>query len=243
MSVSRPRSAPPATASASRNGRPPVTRQEIVRAALELIEEEGLEVLSMRRLAKRLGVYPTAIYYHAGNKAQLMALVFQEVMGQMVLPDSEGLSWQDWMRAMAAEARRALGEYPALASYFVAEIQVNSASLRLSEMTLDVLHDAGFKDALLVKAYNAIIGAVFGWISGEYSADPSDADAGWQSHFENELTRAADELPVLRANRDRLANRAFMLRWSSGPSAEMSESFYFMLDALLLGLEGMRQRS
>jgi AcrR family transcriptional regulator len=213
----------------------------IVDAALEAIDRDGMESLSMRGLATSLSVYPQTLYWHVGNKAQLVALLFQEVLEQVELPDPETTPWTEWLFEMASEVRRAMSSQARLAAHFVGQIQVVSPSLRITEATLRSLTVGGFRGHELVTVYNTVMGAVFGWISTEFSADPPDADARWREEFEQRLRETDDAaLPTIKANVELLANRAFMLRWSSGESTNMHDSFELMVRSLISGLVATR---
>lgn len=230
----RPRLRPDGTRAPARV---PLSPDDVVDAAVAMVDRDGFDSLSMRGLAKEMGVYPTALYWHAGNKAQLLALVCQRVLEEIKLPPLDGTAWQDWILAMGVDARRVLGTHPHLAAYFVSQLQVSTSSLLLAERTLAVLSAAGFHGNTLLFAYNNVLGSIFGWISGEFAADPQDADSTWREHFEEELTATDTTLvPTIRSNLPLVANQAFMLRWSSGPAAPMNGSFDFMLTSLTLGL-------
>jgi AcrR family transcriptional regulator len=89
--------------------RAPLTRAQVVTEALAAIDADGVDALTMRKLADRLGVYPTAVYWHAGNKAALLAAVCEHVLAGLELPPvHDGTDWQEWIRAMARAARATL---------------------------------------------------------------------------------------------------------------------------------------
>jgi TetR/AcrR family tetracycline transcriptional repressor len=232
--VARPQLRPDGTRATARV---PLSPEDVVDAALALVDGDGFDSLSMRGLAKSMGVYPSALYWHAGNKDQLLALVCQRVLEEIALPPLDGTDWQDWIVTMGTDARRVLGSHPHLAAYFVSQLQISTSSLLLAERTLAVLSRAGFCGDSLLHAYNSVLGSIFGWISGEFAADPQDAGFAWREHFEAEL-RATDKqlVPTIRSNLPLVANHAFMLRWSSGQRVPMNGSFDFMLRSLTLGL-------
>ncbi|WP_053202484.1 TetR family transcriptional regulator [Jiangella muralis] len=221
--------------------RPPITVDQILDAALEIVDTEGIDALGMRRVAGDLGVYPQTLYWHLGNKAQLVALLFQRVLDGADIPSPEGHEWDRWLKATAIEVRRALGEHPHLAPVFASTMQVSSPSLRLAELTLRALSAAGFSGHQLLTVYNAYMGSVFGWISTEFSAQPLDADDAWQDEFREHLRSVGDEAPTISGNYDLLANKAFMLRWGSGVTNEMTDSFDLMVESLLKGFASMRE--
>ena len=73
----------------ARMPRDTLTREQIVAAAIELLDAEGLEGLNMRALGKRLGSAATAVYWHVGSKANLIALAGDQVWGEIALPDAD----------------------------------------------------------------------------------------------------------------------------------------------------------
>ncbi|MGH3585522.1 MAG: TetR/AcrR family transcriptional regulator C-terminal domain-containing protein [Pseudonocardia sp.] len=218
--------------------RRPLTRREVVAAALELVDAEGVDTLTMRKLADRIGVYPTAVYWHAGNKASLLAAVAELVLSGVELPPvQDGPPWEEWLRSMARAARAALHAHPNITPVLASQLQVTTSSFPLAESVLAVLHGAGFTGERLTGAFNTVIGFVFGWIFGELTAEPSEAAENWTSGFEHQL-RAVDPqaAPTLAANLPVLANQAFMLRWESGRRRPMDASFELALDVLVAGL-------
>src|SRR5436309_16054486 len=78
-----------------------LTREQIVHAAVELLDAEGLEGLSMRALGKRLGSAATAVYWHVGSKDDLIALAAGQAWSEIALPD---LTATGWRTAAAATA-------------------------------------------------------------------------------------------------------------------------------------------
>jgi TetR/AcrR family tetracycline transcriptional repressor len=84
--------------------RPPVTREAIVRAALELLADGGLESVSFRRIATKLGVSAPTLYWHVDNKRQLMDLMAEELVrrsGPAYDGPAPGQPWWEWLRADA----------------------------------------------------------------------------------------------------------------------------------------------
>ncbi|MFJ9371286.1 TetR/AcrR family transcriptional regulator [Nocardia sp. NPDC101769] len=84
--------------------RPAVTRDDIVTAAMELANEQGLDAVSMRRVASRLGIGPMALYTHIDSKDDLLDLLADALAGEIVLDDDELTS--DWRESITRVARR-----------------------------------------------------------------------------------------------------------------------------------------
>src|SRR5512143_3729893 len=99
--------APPWAATPARRGkratRPPLDRARIVAEALRIVDDEGVEALSLRRLAEGLGVTPMSIYWHVRDKAELVDLVGQAVLAEIELPPAFG----DW-REQLTDLHRAM---------------------------------------------------------------------------------------------------------------------------------------
>src|SRR5271170_5158231 len=94
--------------------RPPLDRESVVITALRLLNREGLEGLTLRRLAKELRVQAPALYWHFKNKQELLdemaTQVFRDGFKDLGLPE-KGLSWRDWCRHLATTERQTLLRY------------------------------------------------------------------------------------------------------------------------------------
>ena len=73
----------------------PLTRDAIVEAALVLLERDGLQGLSMRRLAQELGAGAASLYWHVGDKEELLSLLLDRIVGEAELPEPDPEHWQD----------------------------------------------------------------------------------------------------------------------------------------------------
>lgn len=104
----------PLEAMMGRPSSPLVIKQDALEAALAIIDADGLEAFSVRRLADELGVTGPSIYHHFGSKAELIAQVAELALSSAWEPRGEGDSWQDWLRASAHALRAALVRHPAL---------------------------------------------------------------------------------------------------------------------------------
>jgi AcrR family transcriptional regulator len=89
---------------ARRGPRPTLSREEITRVAIELADAEGLEAVSMRRIAARLGAGATSLYWYVSSKDDLYELMVDEVVGEIQVPDASG----DWQRDLRELARAIL---------------------------------------------------------------------------------------------------------------------------------------
>ncbi|WP_408899896.1 TetR/AcrR family transcriptional regulator C-terminal domain-containing protein (plasmid) [Nocardioides sp. R1-1] len=214
-----------------------ISRLQVVTAALAIIDAEGVEALTMRRLADFLGVYPTTIYWHAGNRSQLLAHVSHEVLSSIDVPHPGSVQWDEWVLKLAHAARSKFRQHPNLAADFASRIHLTSTGMTMADKVLTVLEDAGFRDERLVFAYNTVLGGIFGWIAAEFAIEPSSEDRTKAEDLREAVLHAPENLPTLHRNRAALADRAFMLRTSSGRTTPMDMSFDFAMKTMVAGLQ------
>ncbi|GAA3699557.1 TetR/AcrR family transcriptional regulator C-terminal domain-containing protein [Nonomuraea antimicrobica] len=143
--------------------REPLNREKVLDAALALADEEGLDGLSMRRLAKMLGVEAMSLYNHVSNKADLVDGIAERVFAQVELPDP-GLPWQRRIREAALGMYRAFRRHPVV-PLALATDRSNPTSvraLRPVDALVGALYEAGFDDVGAWRALGAVNGLVFG---------------------------------------------------------------------------------
>ena len=111
MEASRDRPIPEPPWAATRRERPartPLTREAIVDAALRVVDREGADGLSMRRVAEELGTGPASLYWHVASKDELINLVVDRVVGEIELPPPDPERWQEQFMEGMRQARRVL---------------------------------------------------------------------------------------------------------------------------------------
>src|SRR5690242_21392900 len=91
-----------------RRRRDPITREAIVQKALELLDRDGLDALTMRRVAEELGTGAASLYWHVGSKDGLLDLVLDEIIGEQEVPDPEPERWADQLKDVAHDLRRTI---------------------------------------------------------------------------------------------------------------------------------------
>lgn len=90
----------------------PLSKEELFARALAIVDEEGLEALSMRRLAKDVGVEAASLYHHIPNKDALLVGALEQMRTEVKLPDPMPEDWRDIMEVIWAEYRRMLSAHP-----------------------------------------------------------------------------------------------------------------------------------
>ena len=159
-------SPPPAERLGGRRGR--LTREKILRAALELADEGGLEALTMQRVGARLGVEAMSLYRHVRNKDDLLDGLVDLVFAEIELPDADD-DWRRGMRVNAISTRDALTRHPWAISVLESRLQPGPASLRHHDEVVGVLLRAGFSSAMATRIFNVADSYVFGFVLQERS--------------------------------------------------------------------------
>jgi len=114
----------------------------IVEVTLAVIDAEGIEAVSMRRVAAEFDTGPASLYAYVSNKDELLRLVLEQVVNQIVLPDGD-LAWQELVRAWAHETRRVLREHNDVALLTFGTIPVTPAMLAAVERLLRSMIEGG----------------------------------------------------------------------------------------------------
>jgi AcrR family transcriptional regulator len=123
-----------------------LTRQRVVAEALAVIAEQGVQALTMRSLATRLGVVPGALYRHVRNKQQLHDLLLDCVLAEVDVRLDPSLGWTEQVKVLAHRLRRVLEQHPGVAGILKTRDPLGPHSLALAEAFLGPLQAAGFAD-------------------------------------------------------------------------------------------------
>lgn len=243
-----PQHSPVATSSSSRRPRrparnsdkPALDRAAVIRAALAEIDEKGVGSFNLRDLARRLGVYPTAVYWHVPTKTHLLAEVAATLFRD-VAPKTDGGDWRDYLRTLFRRYRRAMKRHPNVAPLVGAHLVGNlGIDLVFVEGVLAALQRAGLSGAALTAGYNAVIASLVGFVVQEFSPMPDDGFAEWQAAIRERLAAVDPErYPVLAANLPVLANKAFIVRWQNGVRAPLDASFEAFVEQVIAGIEAL----
>src|SRR5690606_36446217 len=120
------------------------SREEIVRAAVELLDAEGLDGLSMRKLGARLDAGATSLYWYVANKDELLELVLDEFWGMVDVPEPEQNSWRAVATAFAYNLRDTMISHAWAANLIGHKPSIGPNSLRLTEKLRRTFVGAGF---------------------------------------------------------------------------------------------------
>ncbi len=134
-----------------------LTAVQIIAAARALIEQEGVESLTMRGLAERLGVAPNSIYSHFADKAALVDAVLDDLLAEIPAPLVTVGPWQDGIVALMAASRDALLRHTPLLPYLFAGPMRGPQVSRLTEASLALLEQGGIRGPEAVAGLRAIL--------------------------------------------------------------------------------------
>lgn len=156
-----------------RKRRDPLTQEAIVEAAIRVLDAEGLEGFSMRRVAEELDTGAASLYWHVGSKDGLFDLIFEEVIGEQVeeVPDPDPERWHEQLKEVARTMRRAILRHRDIVQLSVGRIPMGPNALRMSERVLAILRVGGVPDALAVQSYLLLISVVNGFTLDEAGYD------------------------------------------------------------------------
>ena len=143
--------------------RPQLTRERVVTEALAVIAQDGVQALTMRSLAARLGVVPGALYHHVGNKQQLQDLLLDGVLAEVDFHTDPSLAWTEQLKVLAHRLRQVLEAHPGVAGILKTRDPLGPHSLALAEAFLAPLQAAGFADRQAGLAFFLLVDYTIGF--------------------------------------------------------------------------------
>ncbi|MFH9134322.1 TetR/AcrR family transcriptional regulator C-terminal domain-containing protein [Streptomyces sp. NPDC017524] len=174
---------------------PPLTRGRITEAAIALLDEEGMERLTMRHLAERLGIGATTLYWHVDTKDDVVDLATDAIFAEAPLPDGHAENWQENVVALLSGCRTMLLRHPWSAALPLRQRpSIGPNFLTWLEFLQATLSRAGFKaqqtQASCWLLYNHVLGSAASQSNLQWSVDHRAA-------AQEELRRQQDQYPTL----------------------------------------------
>jgi AcrR family transcriptional regulator len=142
--------------------RAPLSRELVLRAAVDLADAGGVDALSMRNLAQRLGVVPMALYKHVANKDELLDGMFDVVVGE-IDPPAEGGHWKAAIRQRVLSARSALLRHPWASRVIESRPSPTPTVLRYMDSMIGIFRAGGFSIDLTHHAMHAMGSRLLGF--------------------------------------------------------------------------------
>jgi TetR/AcrR family tetracycline transcriptional repressor len=220
-----------------------LTRAAIVRRALKIGETEGLDAVSLRRLASEFRVTPMALYRHVRDKQDLINAMAELVMEGLDLTVGfrASMSWTDRVRRALLNFRDQMGERPLALQLQIAYGGDNiSAFWRPIEDVLGILLSAGFKPRDAAKLIRILSNLLAGYL---LLVRPPGPNAHQRGNIDRELLRKRFELGLLSLERDQFPNTVATAKgladvWASDPDRWWPDT----VDLLVFGLEAMLRK-
>ena len=211
------------------NRRLPLTRERVLRAAIALADRGGFESLTMRRLAKELGVEAMSLYNHVANKDDLVDGMVDVVFGEIEVP-SEGADWKAIMRERGISTRDALSRHRWAVGLMESRSNPGPENLRVHNAVLGCLRDAGFSMEMTVHASSVQDAYIYGFALQEKTL-------GWETpdEFAAVAERRVEQLQAVLADYPHLAEVVGGHVAKAG--YDFATEFIFGLDLILEGLD------
>ena len=158
----------------ARKERNRLSRELVLGAAASITRDDGIDALSMRRLAQELDVWPMSIYTYFRDKDELLDALADDVVDSLELPSGRA-TWRNQMRALLNETRRALA---ADAGALSTRLPRAVTAPRLSDAGLGILARAGFDEPDAASAWRALLSYTFGFALTSADADDREFAGG-----------------------------------------------------------------
>ncbi|MEV6911149.1 TetR/AcrR family transcriptional regulator [Amycolatopsis sp. NPDC051071] len=217
---------------------PALSQAQIVGEAVRLLDVEGVDALSMRRLGTALNAGATSLYRHVANRDELVELVVDEVYGEISVPEnSDPAKWRAAATVGAQSVRAMILRHPWVASLLgaVGLSYLGPNVMRLNERMLNLFEAAGFPGDEADQALSAVIAYVVGVGTSEAAwlttlAKSGRSEQEWSEHLRPAIEEASREYPH---QRERIAQ----FDGTADPEQFRDEKFRYGLDRMLDGLE------
>jgi AcrR family transcriptional regulator len=212
--------------------RAPLTRERVLRAAVALADEAGIDSLTMRELGLRLGVEAMSLYNHAANKDDILDGMVDLVVGEIALP-ADPADWKEAMRQRAISARAVFSLHPWASVLMDSRQSSGPARLHYFDWVVGTLRRAGFSLELAARAFSLVDSYIYGF--GRQQLNMAVGGATPEETTEAFLRAIpADEYPYL---------RQMVIGYAMENGYDDSADFEFGLDLILGGLERLLERA
>jgi AcrR family transcriptional regulator len=221
--------------------RAPLTRDRVLRTAVDLADSAGIDALTIRRLAEQLGVEAMSLYYHVANKEAILDgivdLVFQEIeeaVGGFAVAETDA-AWKTTLRARILAARTVMLRHPWAPGVMDTRADLGLAQARYVDAVVGTLRSGGLSFDLIHHAMHALGSRAYGFSQelGEGEGGDETADSGALEQMAAHVPHLAEMLSVVRHD-----DPDSTLGW-----CDDQFEFEFGLDIILDGLERHARRA
>ena len=207
--------------------RAPVNQERTLSVALAVADSEGIEAVTMRRLARELGVEAASLYHHVRGKAEILDGLVEAVAGRIELPDPSP-NWRRYITRRAHNTRATLREHPWAVSLMASRTRPGTATLRLLETGIRSFRQGGFSVVLAAHAVSTVDSYVHGFVLQEVNLPFRDESQLAAMIGQIMESFPASEFPYL---------FELTLEHVLQPGYDYGDEFEYGLDLILDGLE------
>ncbi|MGC0418259.1 TetR/AcrR family transcriptional regulator [Embleya sp. AB8] len=225
------------TAPKARSPRKPVLSQEaIVTAALAIIDAEGMDALSMRRVAQRFDTGAASLYAYVANKEELVELVVDRVNGEVRIPVADPARWREQLREAMFSIRDVYASHRDLGRASIGAVPLGPNSLASTERILAILRAGGLSKKVsafacdVLSMYTVMSGLEMGGQDTVHGASDAERNAYYRRIQDYFRSLPATRFPILTALGPELT------------SGDGDERFAFGIEVLLLGMVAYSER-
>jgi AcrR family transcriptional regulator len=211
---------------------PQLSKELVVRTAVELADRHGLEWLSMRKLADALGAGAMSLYYYVPNREELVDEMIDIVFGEIEPPPLD-IDWRTAMRRRAVSTREALNRHRWAVGLMEGRARPGPASFQLREAILGCLRRAGFSVPMTVQAYSVQDSYIYGFALQEKDLpfESAEESTGVAEERARQVAELAEHFPYLA---EVVAGHVAKVGYDFG------QAFEFGLDLILDALDAQR---
>ena len=211
--------------------RPRLTREKVLRAALEFVDANGLAALSMHKLGAELGVQGMSLYSHVENKDELLDGIVEAMSWEAQPPPAGDTGWQDALRHLAAEIRAVIRRHPAAAPLLASRPVMPTRRLEQLDAYAKLLMRAGFTEARAVEVLRTVYGYAFGFALVEANLVAGGQRGPWPDDELSCMRRVTEMVP--RDAPDHLLRLAMLFCGQ----CDMAEQFSLGVELMIRGLD------
>jgi AcrR family transcriptional regulator len=215
--------------------RAPLSRERILRTAVALADQGGVQAASMRKIAQELGVVPMALYKHVAGKDELLDGMIDVVVGEIDPPSADEVEWKAAVRQRILSARQALLRHPWASRVMESRMEPTPTVLAYMDSMIGMFRAGGFSMDLTHHAMHAMGSRLMGFTQ-ELFNDTTDVDPEVEAEMWGQMANVYPSIYEL--FRTVSHDDASVV----GPGCDDQFEFEFALDLLLDGLEKLKDR-
>lgn len=233
----RPAAGGPAVAGSAETGdhgvaRPRLTREKVLRAALDFVDANGLAALSMQKLGAELGVQGMSLYSHVENKDALLDGIVEAMSWEAEMPPAGATDWRDALRRLADEIRGIILRHPAASPLLVSRRVMPTRRLEQVDAYIGLLMRAGFTEGRAMDVLRTVVMYAHGYALAEACYTACAGCGPWPADELSQMRRVTEMVP--RDAPDHLLRLAMLFCGR----CDIDEQFSLGIELMIRGLDG-----